>query len=202
MYIQITTKCNMECAHCCYSCTKTGEDMSIETFRKCLENGDECISIGGGEPTIHPRFSDFLLMAIGGCEYVWLATNGKETEIALVLAKLAKNGIIGCDLSQDDYHECIDDLVIDAFMEGKQRSREYINSGQSRDMRGIRNVNAKEINQGRCDFGADDGCVCEDFFVRPNGDVYQCGCTDSPKIGNVNEGFETAVDGCYKNPED
>ncbi len=59
MYIQITTRCNMSCEHCCYSCTHEGEDMSLETFRNCL-GFDEYNTLGGGEPTIHPLFWQFL----------------------------------------------------------------------------------------------------------------------------------------------
>jgi len=91
MYLQITTRCNMSCAHCCFSCTTQGEDMSIETFKNCLEFDNEYIILGGGEPTIHPLFWQLLGLSISSGE-VWLATNGKETSIALALAKMAKKG--------------------------------------------------------------------------------------------------------------
>lgn len=32
-------------------------------------------------------------------------------------------------------------------------------------------------------------CPCKGPFVKPNGDVHQCGCLDSPKIGDVFNGF-------------
>jgi MoaA/NifB/PqqE/SkfB family radical SAM enzyme len=36
-----------------------------------------------------------------------------------------------------------------------------------------------------------DECICDgDPFVRPNGNVHQCGCLDSPCVGNVFDGFE------------
>ena len=69
--------------------------MDFDTFKKCLEWGEDYISLGGGEPTIHPDFEKFLLTAISECEYVWLATNGKHTRRALLLAKLARSGVIG-----------------------------------------------------------------------------------------------------------
>ena len=183
MYIRITSRCNMSCDHCCYSCSSKGEDMTLETFKECLEYGDEYISIGGGEPTVHPEFYHFLILAIAEADYVWLATNGKETGIALTLAKLAKSGVIGCDLSQDVYHDPIEEKVIDAFTV-EQRPGDYISRQNSNDGRGIRNVMDKEINSGRCDFG-EEGCPCDDMVVQPNGDMYQCGCNDSPKIGNI-----------------
>ena len=55
MYVMITTRCNMTCCHCAYSCTAEGEDMSMDTFRRAIdfmhEWGEEPISIGGGERT-------------------------------------------------------------------------------------------------------------------------------------------------------
>lgn len=52
MYLQITTRCNMHCDHCCYRCEETGEDMSLEIFEKALSYDDETATIGGGEPTV------------------------------------------------------------------------------------------------------------------------------------------------------
>ena len=92
----------MSCEHCGMNCTEVGEDMSLEVFEACLLECDEMLPIGGGGPTIHPEFNNFLLKAIGAVDYVWLATNGSMTETALTLAKLAKRGVIGCALSLDE----------------------------------------------------------------------------------------------------
>ena len=206
MYIQITTRCNMECEHCCYSCTSEGEDMTLETFEKCLEWGDEYPALGGGEPTIHPQFEKFLLLAIGSCEQVWLATNGKETKRALLLAKLARAGVISCELSQDEWHERIDGEVIEAFRKETRRG-EYLSNQNNGDCRGYRDISRegekKPINSGRCDWG-DDGCPCEGMFIKPNGDIHQCGCEESPKLGNINdESFDYSWEfECYKNAEE
>ena len=63
MYIQITTRCNMSCLHCCYGCNdKDGEDMPVETFELIMEKWGEKICktdgrniiLGGGEPTGGP----------------------------------------------------------------------------------------------------------------------------------------------------
>ena len=95
MYIQITTRCNMTCEHCGMDCGVEGDDMEVKTFKNAVDH-DECATIGGGEPTIHPKFWEFIGLALGRAEYVWLATNGKETDTALALAGLAKRGVIGC----------------------------------------------------------------------------------------------------------
>jgi len=93
MYIQITDHCNMTCAHCGYSCSPRKKNfMTMDVFKAAVKYDPNYISIGGGEPTTHPLFWDMLVHAIVESDDVlpWLATNGKRTEDALRLAKLAK----------------------------------------------------------------------------------------------------------------
>jgi MoaA/NifB/PqqE/SkfB family radical SAM enzyme len=194
MYIQITSKCNMSCKHCGMNSKKKGEDMSLETFRNALKSGDKSITLGGGEPTMHPLFWQILGESIANSEYVWLATNGSNTEISIALAKIAQKGVIGCALSQDRFHDPIDHTVIDAFT----RTDGHRNNDDHRE---IRNTEKNLIKAGRCKTGKE-GCICEDIFVKPNGDVMACGCSDSVKLGNVNSDYEIATDWeygtCYK----
>lgn len=197
MYIQITTRCNMKCAHCCNACTTKGQNMTLDIFKRAVDLDSESVAIGGGEPTIHPRFYEMLMYALGRVDYVWLATNGKEKEKALLLARLAKKNVLGCALSQDSYHEAIDPEVVAAFTKGKVKHDIY---ATEQDGREIRNVTGKEINAGRCDFGRD-GCACEELFVDVKGFIHVCGCKGSPIIGNVWEGY--SMEGweygeCYK----
>jgi organic radical activating enzyme len=183
MYLQITSRCNMSCKHCGMSCTKKGEDMSIETFRNALNFNDDSITIGGGEPTLHPLFWQMLMESVAKSENVWMATNGSQTEIAITLASLAKKGVLGVALSLDEFHDPIDPKVVEAFQNIK---RDY--SG-SEDCREIRNVSDNLIKSGRCKDGKK-GCICEDVFFKPNGEVRMCGCRNSPVIGNINNSFE------------
>lgn len=176
MYIQITTRCNMSCAHCGMNCTHEGEDMSVETLKKVLNLGlSDSYSIGGGEPTIHPEFWQMFGLIIGQAdEYAWMATNGSMTDTAIALSRLSKgSSCFGVALSQDSYHDPIDWRVVQAF---------------ERDGNEIRNVTGFEINSGRCDWGTE-GCICKEIFVKPNGDIHMCGCSDSPKIGDCDEGI-------------
>ena len=184
MYIQITTRCNMECAHCCYACTTDGEDMSFRVFKEAIAMDNEAVAIGGGEPTVHPQFEKFLLYAIAHVDSVWIATNGKKKALALLLAKLARSGIISAALSQDDYHEPISAEVVQAF----QRATRSFTMPNDNDCREIRNVTGKEAKAGRCTWG-DDTCCCEDRVITPNGDMYWCGCPDAPKLGNIMTGL-------------
>jgi hypothetical protein len=196
MYLQITTRCNMTCAHCCMNCTNEGEDMSIETVKAALKEFEgEAITIGGGEPTIHPQFWEIFGLVMGASlitdsEMVpCIITNGSMTDISLALAALARKGSISAALSQDNYHDMIDGNVIEAFTV-KNRTVHAIYGEASNDCREIRNVMENEINAGRCDFGVRDECPCNDYIVQPDGSVKVCGCDESPIVGNVNCGFD------------
>jgi organic radical activating enzyme len=210
MYIRITSKCNMECEHCCYSCSPNkGEHMNFKTFKRCFEVLDsEYITLGGGEPTLNPQFEKFLLYSLSKAEGTFIITNGKHTERALLLASLNKQfkhqknkhrtsdyykndksllqQKFGAELSLDPYHEPIDDKVKEIFKEQGM----------------IRDTSNNLINNGRCDFGEDDRCVCDDFLIEPDGTIKQCGCDGSPIWGNVwDKDLSFNESGCYKEIE-
>jgi MoaA/NifB/PqqE/SkfB family radical SAM enzyme len=170
--------------------------MTLEIFRECLKL-DEYISIGGGEPTLHPHFWQFLGESIVQCEFTWLATNGSQTKISLALAKLAQKGVIGCALSQDEWHDPIEEEVVEAFTRDKRKNfSTYQDSNQ--DYREIRDVWGKEVKTGRCDWGQE-GCVCKELIVKPNGDIFQCGCADAPLLGNILTTWtQPEESGCHK----
>lgn len=202
MYLEITTRCNMTCAHCCMSATAEGKDMLLQTFRKALEFVEcygEHISIGGGEPTLHPRFWQIL----GEClrlESVWLATNGSITNTALALAKMAKRGVIACSLSRDAWHDEIDPRVVEAFTRKSRSTNGWHHDPNDHDCREIRTV-SRVLAAGRAaDWGESGECICPGPIIRVNGDIYWCGCPDSPKLGTVFDppGWEQVNDGCYK----
>jgi MoaA/NifB/PqqE/SkfB family radical SAM enzyme len=165
----------------------------MDTFRAVLSHMEwEYVVLGGGEPTLHPHFWKILGLSLGHAESVWLATNGSQTKIALALAKMARKGVIGCALSLDPYHDPIAPAVETAFQEGMpsndELNRRY-DAGQHYDCREIRTAR-RLFNQGRCDFGEDDECCYGDPLIRPDGQVMQCQCLDSPSIGNVWDGWE------------
>lgn len=185
MYLMITSRCNFHCKHCGMSCKKTGMDMTREIWKEAIKlasnYGD--ITLGGGEPTLHPDFWEILGLSLGsGVEYVWMATNGSQTETALALANLAKKGALGVALSQDIYHDSIDPRVVNAFTKD---SKIYNGMGrEDNDSREIRNVTGNEIKSGRCKIGKT-GCICPDLIVLPNGTIKGCACKDAPIFGNV-----------------
>lgn len=175
MYIMTTSRCNMECAHCCYSCTARGRDMALETFVKACElalDYGETITIGGGEPTLHKRFREFVGIAIGyvddGGPYV--ITNGSNEQLALWLYRMIEKGVVGGELSLDRFHyrSMVSERVIGAF---SQRPRE----GSWPRIRTVTSI----VKQGRAlenGLWTDDkSCACDDLFVAPSGRLYACG---------------------------
>ncbi len=169
--------------------------MTKETFDKALalatEYGQD-VMIGGGEPTLHPLFKDFLLNATWelsdvsidlGSPAVSVVTNGSNTEIALRLAKLASVGVITADVSNDAYHAPIDERVYKAFTP----SRTVAGGRKENDYRDIRDVTGKVTRQGRAkNWGTKDFCGCESLLIDPLGNVYPCGCKKT-RLGNIHD---------------
>ena len=190
----------MRCAHCAMSCTAKGQDMSQKTFDACLAlaaNTSSMVTLGGGEPTLHPLFKNFLMQAVWeltsvsddtGCTAIHVITNGSKTDIAINLARLARQGVISAEVSQDRYHAPIDERVVKAFT----FSHTSILPRNEHDFRGIRNTskNGTVIAAGRAkkltdiDFNGD--CICSDLFVTPDGSVYPCGCLKT-KLGHISK---------------
>lgn len=219
MYIHVTTRCDMHCAHCCFSANSKGEDMDIYMFRKILEKwsvtinkANKHIVLGGGEPTLHPDFWKFVLFAQAE-GYPWLATNGKNTEIALQLAKMASRGYLCAVLSLDAWHDPIEQCVVNAFMEDLEPKIteawvEWSNKNNPTDKRGVRTViapfrggRARKLPTLR------EGCPCPGIHLWPDGNIIACGCDDSPVIGTIDNDvadiqyrFYDIFNGCYKEP--
>lgn len=224
MYLQITTKCNFHCAHCCYSCTMRGKHGDYNTIIGAIafarNQDEESIAIGGGEPTLHPRFFDILHHCLEDFNYVWMATNGSQTKAMHRLANIIDGSdydsfepedycTCGPDADPDDCYCEPDDLI---YQEGKlsvalsqDRFHDDINPRVEALWRKkaarhchshfeIRDVSNHVIAEGRAKktgSGWEEGCVCPDLFIRPDGEIKLCGCTRSPVIGDVWNGIES-----------
>ena len=168
MYIRVTTRCNMRCEHCGFSCTARGKDMSREVFIeacKIAAEREDGICIGGGEPTLHPLLFDYIGIALSYCESeigVLVITNGKITDAALRLNRLDKQGKIAARLSLDVYHERVDERVVQAF------KREN-NAGYNTVTR-IRKAGRAKKNQ-EWDY---EDCLCDDLIIEPSGKIWAC----------------------------
>ena len=216
MYIQITSRCNMSCAHCCMNATAKGSDITIENFRKAIEVAkDHCdyLMIGGGEPTCHPDFELIMYYAIVASNdegKVAIVTNGKITERAMQIHSLTVSGVLQGELSQDCFHDPIDPKVVKAFRDynwidnyGIKKKRSLIRDTTFDGNREPAIISGREVQRrGLSRRPRKDSCPCDDTFVRPNGKIYQCGCYDSPCIGDVNKGYNSPCPGaCYRSDE-
>jgi uncharacterized radical SAM superfamily Fe-S cluster-containing enzyme len=219
MYLMLTSRCNMSCVHCCFSCTKEGEDMTLATFRKALDHDTGQVTLGGGEPTLHRDFERMLLeaMAHPNIESDWggvlVVTNGTHKRRSRMLFQLAKSGAICADLSRDDYHDDIDEETAEMWEEEAARVAKVRNGWSSsareteRSNVSIRNTteNQEPTANGRAvtvlgyEKGENFRCPYDGIVVKPNGDVHACGCEDSPKIGDVFHGFTVPEDEEYQN---
>ncbi|WP_181376224.1 radical SAM protein [Novimethylophilus kurashikiensis] len=211
MYIQITTRCNMTCAHCCFSATAKGTNMDRYTFITALEMavsmGDH-VTIGGGEPTTHPEFFVFLDKAMEYFEAGKLdmpplvVTNGKlVTKVRKLLDYVEEGRPVTVELSQDEYHDPIRPEIVDAFKKHQRAkdsqsrfSSSYLELNDGRGA-GIRTVSiispvgrAAEPARGILTSTAEHlQCCCETPLVSPEGLVYSCGCKHH-LLGNIFEG--------------
>ena len=223
MYLQITTKCNMKCSHCCYSCGKNGKHGDINTIIDAISFArnfnDETITIGGGEPTLHPEFFKILDFCLRDFDYVWMATNGSQTKTMYRLANI----IDGCDYESfelEDYCNCDPDNREDCYCEPTEiiNQEDKLSVALSQDCfhdlidqrikylwtkranihkhshYEIRDVSHHVIAEGRAKktgSGWEEGCVCNDMLIKPDGKIKLCGCKRSPVIGDVWSGIET-----------
>jgi len=156
--------------------------MSRETFILACQLAETMgvfIDIGGGEPTLHTLFWDFIGIALRYKRgfIVCTATNGKIKDQALALARIAELKVLRVDLSLDAYHESIDCEVVKAFEKSSGPVWTY------NDFRGIRDVTydgtMEPVPFGRAKDWADPKdirCPGNDLAVAPDGTIYACGC--------------------------
>lgn len=206
MYLQLTTRCNMTCKHCMFACIEQGEDMSEETWLAAVKfnaETDTHMTLGGGEPTMHPQFWDIVMMALSEkwIETLWLATNGAITDTAIRLANMARKGILCCALSQDEWHDPIDNDVLDAFgYHGQPLNWGMVNE-HSNDKREIRSVSSI-INAGRAQYyniNTTETKCDSGHIIKPNGNINLCMCPESPVVGTVFDGVSDAYWDDYTN---
>lgn len=178
--------------------------MSLATFRKALRFAQDfdchtegTITLGGGEPTLHRHFEVILLETMAVAKSVHVITNGKIRRRALLLFGLAEKGRIEAELSVDEFHESIDHETVELFE--KIGAIRDITKGGTRYPIAV--GRAQEI------FGDDEpdkDCCCDGWIVKPSGKIVQCGCPDSPVIGDVKNGIKIenhCMYDCYRSSE-
>lgn len=170
--------------------------MTQETFSKALDMAKDfstMLTLGGGEPLLHPLFFDFAWQSIRalmdvtddmGMSAVGVVTNGKCTQEAIELARMAHLGFISARLSLDQYHEPIEERVKNAFRKNDWQKRD------DHDQRMVGGNILSVIPSGRAkNWGSDilgRRCFCDSVIVVPNGNIYHCGCRKLC-YGNIND---------------
>ncbi len=104
IYVDLTHRCNYRCNYC-YNPVRTFPDMSLEYFREVCRRLPDRVAFRfmGGEPTLHPRFLEFITTASEYRHMVSFVSNGskfadysfaralKDTGVP-VIATLSMNG--------------------------------------------------------------------------------------------------------------
>lgn len=197
MYVQLTENCNMACAHCCVSSSKyiKGKTMSrgiAEALIDLCFNFGQTLALGGGEPTLHPEFFEILDYSLSGDDsenYVWLATNGKQTKKTKKLLRIywgfeAEAEVTGdlsrlsIELSRDEYHEEISPEIIRYFENIGEPTRfgnTAIRNGASRE---VSDAGFAKENM----IATTSDCCCSTLMFMADGRIKFCGCDDAPVI--------------------
>ena len=81
MDVMVTDRCNADCPHCINKSYRTAAEISVPDFKnlaKCLSGiGYSQLRLMGGEPTIHPSFSDIVKISQTEFRHVVVMTNGR-----------------------------------------------------------------------------------------------------------------------------
>jgi MoaA/NifB/PqqE/SkfB family radical SAM enzyme len=149
--------------------------MSLDTFLRACELAHEYgeyITLGGGEPTLHKRFREFVGIAIAYVEEggPYIITNGSNATLSLWLHRLIEKEVVGGELSLDQFHDrsMVSDSVVEAF--SSMRGDRFANR-----IRTVRQIQrqGRAITNGL--WTEEEGCACDDLFVTPSGRLYACG---------------------------
>lgn len=176
--------------------------MSHATFIKALqlaENFGELITLGGGEPTVHPHFFAFLDKSMefflqGRIDMPPLViTNGKlPSKARKLLDYVEDEKPVRVELSLDEFHDPIRP-DIEAEFKRHARNKNWASDGRGASTRTVHEIRpvgraaepARGIQLNK--LGLE--CCCEDMLVDPFGNVFSCGCK-THLLGNVFEDWD------------
>ncbi|MEA2065345.1 MAG: radical SAM protein [Patescibacteria group bacterium] len=104
--INITNKCNLNCPHCYVSSNRNGKEMSRQDLQlvlnECEKAGVLQIAVGGGEPTLHPLFTDFLKEIRKRNIVPNVTSNGKILNWKTVYAMARYAGAVALSIEETD----------------------------------------------------------------------------------------------------
>lgn len=112
-YVEITSLCNLKCIHCYNDSGKEKNEISVESFQNILaghDNKEFSLTISGGEPLLHPKFWELIMLAKEkGISDILIITNG--TQITEEIAKKFVEYDISVQISLNGISEDIHDQI-------------------------------------------------------------------------------------------
>ena len=101
--VNITLNCNLRCPHC-YLSAGSGATMQLADYqsllRQCRQLGVLQIALGGGEPTLHPNFSQFLAIARANDVVPNVTTNGYRLDWRTIYALARHAGAVAVSIEE------------------------------------------------------------------------------------------------------
>ncbi len=97
LHLELTDRCNLRCEHCYRSPSPRDLDFDLarRTMREARRLGAERLSLGGAEPTLHPRFVDLIAAGVEEGYRVSIVTNGTAFQSFLPDLRRLRAGATG-----------------------------------------------------------------------------------------------------------
>ena len=183
MYLELTNACNMRCEHCFMNAVRHDGRAARYMSRAVIEAAcdfarvfDDDITLGGGEPTLHPDFIFAFGMALlsAGEIGTLCVTNGTNEDLTLRMLDLSRDSTrFSCEVSMDSFHDI-------SLISPRVRTQATLRNA-------IRNNDNGLIAKGRGRNLTDViRCPCQTLHVSWDGRVHRCGCRrKADYLGNI-----------------
>jgi hypothetical protein len=213
-YVHATTWCQMSCKMCChdYGAGKRGKHMDWNTFIGAVhfaEGYGECIDLGGGEITLHPKFRQMIMYVLDNTQLMLhfttnggKAVNGVSKNLRWYI-DLQESGMyadhLDAELSLDQFHDPVEDGQVLAYFTRYRHTSYGLSHNKVRDI-GDRKLamagRALKLDKDMYQWQGDENqCACEEIQIYPDGRITGCGCPDSPIIAQINHhGYDNIRD--------
>ena len=190
--IEITRKCNMNCAHCLRGDAQN-IDICIEYIDKLLDGVSSIghVTFTGGEPSLNVAAMEYTLeqckkrnITVGS---FYVVTNGKANPLGLIMTCLKwyaycddYDEISGISMSKDMFHDEVPDeheqllRGLSFFRDDKFTDFENVrllNEGRARELSGFRKSELYEKSDMEIDTYDDEICVRSMVYLSANGDI-------------------------------
>jgi uncharacterized radical SAM superfamily Fe-S cluster-containing enzyme len=137
---EITNACDLNCPICLGNPDEHGRFVSIREMESMVKNiltyagPGQIVTLGGGEPTVHPEFFDLVsLLKQSGFEDIWVYTNGRRIASHPDFARRMAKENLYVVLQWDGFSDGIyTTLRGKALLDEKRRALEYLKTAGSK----------------------------------------------------------------------